>query len=412
MPSRTRIISQNKSVYVSPTGIFLAETTGYLPQQLHRVDNLSFDIDLKGSRQDIREFGQMARIGGISMGEITSKVSFGYYLGNGENEARLGLHTAGITGTSVTTQLAASQFISGILTDDAIKRERNIYVLTAKEGEDAFDSVTFNSSRTSHDVIGFGNVNLTNYTVKFAVGEIPRVDIEAEANNVVFYTGQSSGLKNPALNITGGRADSGFFRLDAPSTGDMDVLVLRPDDVLISFSNDTIAAEGTGKVGGAIFSGLSITTASIEVPLKRTAIMTLGRERPVAKPLDFPVDVTLSMNAIVKQWGKGSLEYVLTGTANNNTIDIRVDVTDDSNTNKHTFILRNAYLDSQKFKIGLDDNETVDLTFSAQIGGANSTGNGLYHSGSFTGFSTVDSINTGVGTGFIGTTASSDFNPI
>ena len=40
--------------------------------------------------------------------------------------------------------------------------------------------------------------------------------------------------------------------------------------------------------------------------------------------------------------------------------------------------LKNAVLDNQSFSQGLDDNETVDLTFSAQIGGASTTDQGLF----------------------------------
>ena len=42
------------------------------------------------------------------------------------------------------------------------------------------------------------------------------------------------------------------------------------------------------------------------------------------------------------------------------------------------FTLKGAVLDSQSFSQGLDDNETVDLTFSAQIGGASTSNQGLF----------------------------------
>ena len=89
MSSRTRVISQSKAVYASPTGILpvadiggsakaIAES-GFLPQQLHRVDTFSFDIDIAGARQDIREFGQLARIGTITMSELNPSFSLGYF---------------------------------------------------------------------------------------------------------------------------------------------------------------------------------------------------------------------------------------------------------------------------------------------------------------------------------------------
>ena len=66
MASRTRIISQRKAVYVSPTAMkpivgadaankAIASLSGVLPKQLHRVDTFSFDVDLAGGRQDVRE---------------------------------------------------------------------------------------------------------------------------------------------------------------------------------------------------------------------------------------------------------------------------------------------------------------------------------------------------------------------
>ena len=42
-----------------------------------------------------------------------------------------------------------------------------------------------------------------------------------------------------------------------------------------------------------------------------------------------------------------------------------------------------ATLDNQSFSVGLDDNETIDLTFSAQIGGPTTATQGLFYSGSF-----------------------------
>ena len=87
MASRTRVISQNKAVYVTPTGWTIDEEDNMVSgHQLHRVDTFSFDMDLAGARQDVRELGQLARIGTVSLTEINPTLSFGYFLGDGENE--------------------------------------------------------------------------------------------------------------------------------------------------------------------------------------------------------------------------------------------------------------------------------------------------------------------------------------
>ena len=407
MASRTRIISQSKALYVSPTGILpsgcadgnaqadqeakdAAAYSGIMPTQLHRVDTFSFDIDLAGARQDVREFGQLARIGTLTMSELNPSFSVGYYLGNGENEGLLGFDCGGLTDAGA----PSAQFISGVMTENSLKREKNLYVLTVGEGDDAFTNTAFSSNgttiptvtaatgkfsstdRATHDVVSFGNCTFNSYTVNFAVGEIPRVDLEGEAQNIQFNAGGSSGLYNPALDRNAKRADTGQFMLGVPSTGDMNVLVLRPEDVTLSFS------ETTFDFGGTDTSDMHVQSASIEVPMSRGNIQALGAERAVAKPLEFPINVTLSVSAILKNLSQGSIDKILTGTAGDKTTNATIKVKDSENGEvAHHFVLQKAVLDSQNFSVGLDDNETIDMTFSAQIGGPDTTDQGLFYSG-------------------------------
>lgn len=387
MASRTRIISQSKAVYVSPTGTLGGLTapqiadTGFMPQQLHRVDTLSFDIDIAGGRQDIREFGQLARIGTITLGDLNPSFSLGYYLGNGENEGNLGFNGLGKSAINGALQ---DQFISGIIAEDPAKREKNLFVLTVKEGEDAFASTTSfidnptgrftTAERAGHDVVSLGNCSFESYTVNFAVGEIPRVDIDGTAENITFDT-TSSGLYNPSLNKAGGRADTGQFMLGTPSTGNMDVLVLRPEDVTLSFSNEEF------EFGGTDLGDMHVQSASIEVPLSRTPIEALGSAKAVAKPLDFPINVTMSVSALLKNIQAGQIDKILTGNAGNETTNISLTVKADDGKTKHQYIMQKAVMDSQGFSQGLDDNETIELTFSTQVGGVNQTDQGFFYSG-------------------------------
>ena len=388
MASRTRIISQSKAVYVSPTGTLGNLTaaqvakTGVMPQQLHRVDTFSFDIDIAGGRQDIREFGQLARIGTITLGDLNPSFSLGYYLGEGENEGNLGFNGLGISALNGSLQ---DQFISGILSEDPAKREKNLFVLTVKEGADAFASASSftdnptgrftTAERAGHDVVSLGNCNFESYSLNFAVGEIPRVDIDGTAENLTFDT-TSSGLYNPSLNKAGGRADTGQFMLGTPSTGNMDVLVLRPEDVTLSFSRSDDFA-----FGGTSLGDMHVQSASIEVPLSRTPIEALGSAKAVAKPLDFPINVTMSVSALLKNFAEGQIDKILTGSAGAETTDIILKVKGEDGENKHHYIMKKAVMDSQGFSQGLDDNETIDLVFSTQIGGTNQKEQGFFYSG-------------------------------
>lgn len=387
MASRTRIISQSKAVYVSPTGTLGNLTaaqvakTGVMPQQLHRVDTFSFDIDIAGGRQDIREFGQLARIGTITLGDLNPAFSLGYYLGEGENEGNLGFNGLGISALDGSLQ---DQFISGILSEDPAKREKNLFVLTVKEGADAFASTSSftdnptgrftTAERAGHDVVSLGNCNFESYSLNFAVGEIPRVDIDGTAENLTFDT-TSSGLYNPSLNKAGGRADTGQFMLGTPTTGNMDVLVLRPEDVTLSFSKEEFA------FGGTDLGDMHVQSASIEVPLSRTPIEALGSAKAVAKPLDFPINVTMSVSALLKNFQEGQIDKILTGSAGAETTNITLNVKGEDGKTKHQYVMQKAVMDSQGFSQGLDDNETIDLVFSTQIGGTNQTDQGFFYSG-------------------------------
>ena len=392
MASRTRIISQSKALYVSPTGTLPTMTravaeSGVMPAQLHRVDTFSFDIDLAGGRQDVREFGQLARIGTITLGDLNPSFSLGYYLGNAENEGNLGFDALGISPTTAALQ---DQFISGIIDQSPNKREKNLFLSTVAEGKDAFTTAgtdapegAFNANPTGHytaaeiaatDVVSFGNCTFNSYTVNFSVGEIPRVDIEGNAENITFNT-TCSGLYNPSLARDGSRADTGQLMLGVPSTGLMDVLVLRPEDVTLSFSNETM------EVGGTNYGNMHTQSASIEVPLSRTPIEALGSAKAVAQPLDFPINVTLTVNALLKQFDAGQLDLMLTGNAGNETTNVTLKVNGEDGQSRHIYKLQKAVLDSQGFSTTLDDNESIDLVFSAQIGGVGQTDAGFFYSG-------------------------------
>ena len=157
----------------------------------------------------------------------------------------------------------------------------------------------------------------------------------------------------------------------------MSFAVLRPQDVVVSFENDAISA---GDNIGVTLSDICVQSASVEIPLARENVECLGKER-ATKYLEFPINVTVSLSALVNDFKEGSLEYVLTGVAGEDRTDITIRVDDKIGVPVHYYRLKNAVLDSQSFSSTLDDNETVDLTFSAQIAGAATTTEGVFWSG-------------------------------
>jgi hypothetical protein len=163
--------------------------------------------------------------------------------------------------------------------------------------------------------------------------------------------------------------------LGVPSTGNMDVLVLRPEDVTLSFTKDDFS------FGGTNISDMHVQSASIEVPLSRTPIEALGSAKAVAKPLDFPINVTMSVSSLLKNISAGQIDKILTGSAGQETTNIQLTVKGEDGKTKHNFTMQKAVVDSQGFSTSLDDNETIELVFSTQIGGVNQTNQGFFYSG-------------------------------
>ena len=78
-----------------------------------------------------------------------------------------------------------------------------------------------------------------------------------------------------------------------------------------------------------------------------------------------------------------------------------IELKDSNSVDKITYGISGAILTSENYSENLGDNQTVDLTFGLQLGGANDTQNGVFMSGSYP----VDNIVTDffkLGTGKLG----------
>lgn len=383
--SKNRVLSQGKAVYVTKTGVLNNngvaaagdQVSGVEATQLQRIDTFSYDVDIAGARVDVRTFGQLARQAVLVNSDLNATASFGYFLTDGENEHHLGFEVKeSITGDFVSNV----QGISGYLTEHDDYRERNLFVVTVAEGLDAFDADAW-ADRTQHDAIGFGNTFINDYSLELSVGEIPRADVSVEASNLVFYTGVSSGLYNPSINSSNGEmADSGQVALPIPSTGNSDVDVLRDGQITLDLEAGTELG-----IGGASLASIHPQSVSLSVPLSREPLKEIGREFAYARPLTFPIDVTLSVSAIAANQTEGAISTLLTGCAGQEKRNIAVKLFDRCGLGnlKFGYLVQNAVLDNTSNGQDLDGNETVDLQFSAQIGGATTQDEGVFLTGSY-----------------------------
>ena len=79
--ARNRVIYQSEALYTSKDAS--SRLTGD-HRQLHRVQSANFNYTI--NRQDINQFGELARIDSVVLDPPTVSTDFSYYLTDGMNE--------------------------------------------------------------------------------------------------------------------------------------------------------------------------------------------------------------------------------------------------------------------------------------------------------------------------------------
>ena len=356
--ARNRVIYQSEALYVSEN----AGSTGVNShEQLTRVQSANYNFTI--NRQDVNEFGQLARIDSIIMDAPTVGLDFTYYPTDGFNESALGFNVDG-----------DAQFASGHLIQSSGK---NFYITTVAEGSDA---VGIHGNNVA-SVIGLGNAFLTDYTLDLAIGSLPTVSVSMECANInseVALTGTDaiSGVTLPSVDITDGSVIVGDAVLpSAVASGESDgVSALRPGDVLINIADlDGVTFSDINGTGTE--ESIHIQSASLSIPLGRSPIQRLGTRYAYARTVDFPVNATLSVSAILNEVQAQNLSDIIDDA---DTKTVTLTLKDVGGGNAMVYTLSGCKLDSESFSSSIGSNKTVDLTFSTQIGGNNDTDNGVF----------------------------------
>jgi len=360
--ARNRVIYQSEALYVSQN----ANSTGKTAhEQLQRVQSANYSFNI--SRQDINQFGQLSRIDSIVLEAPTVSFDTTYYLGDGFNEECLGFAKGFTIG-----------FASGHMTASSGK---NFYIVTEAEGID------INSSDTApNSVIGIGNAYLTDYTIDASVGSIPTVSTSFEAaniNSVSTLSGTSdgiSGIFSPAISQADGSVINSQIELPNPTTGVGSITALRPGDISIAFGTASTDAEDGPIVDiDGTTDGAHIQSASLSLSMSRSPLERLGSRFPFARTVDFPVNASLSVSAIVNEVTAANLANIID---NQNGITVQLTFNErGTSTAAASYKLVNAKLDSESFSSAIGSNKTVDLTFSTQIGGPTDVTNNILFSG-------------------------------
>jgi hypothetical protein len=379
---RNRIIYQSEALYAGP-----APATGFhygtltlgiggdsnspnsslnLVKQLQRIQTANYSFTVE--RTDVNQFGQLAAIDRVILTNPTVALDFSYINANLANENILGFTV--VSGNADSDVSAISGFLNK--TTD----ERNYFIRTTPEGNDA---VGFSDTGNVNGVIGIGNGFITSYSTEASVGNFPTTTINVEGLNMNFQNG-ISGNYVPAVNPTDGKTLSHFYQLPQAvknvgiGSGNA-ISALRPGDITLSLSNTS--------AGGAKVDKINIQSYTLSFDLARTPIEKLGNKFAFAREIDFPLTITLSIDAQVTDMETGNLASLVEDDSTTYSPSITIKSPTDANLTMAQFKLKGAKLDSQEFSSDIGANKTVTLTFSTQVGGPQDTNNGLFINGQF-----------------------------
>ena len=419
MANRARVIYQSEALYagtVDATGHHFftganasdgvaedgASVTRTGIQQLHRVQSANYSFSI--NRQDVNQFGQLARIDSVSIEPPTVTLDFSYYLTNGFNEQTLGFNIDGGS-DSTWSQALSDELLLGKTADADNPGGKNFFILTTAEGSDAVGSDL--SVEQGKSTIALGNGFVSNYSIEAAVGGMPTASVTVDGLNLRSYTG-TAGLDNPAINTTfgipvtgtefslppavSGKSDAGadgiWGNVD-DTEGDAGIACLRPGDISLSLGLDGRAGEfellpSKGPATDYEGSGSAhIQSFSIDVPISRSVINRLGNPYGYARVTDFPVNISVSVSAILSDLKVGNVADLLFNEEQHDlTFTMREPNASGIGATTLEYKVKGARLEGESFSTSIGDNKSVDLTFTAQLGGQEDKTNGLFISGS------------------------------
>ena len=423
MANRARVIYQSEALYagtVDATGHHYkvsgvgyntnteAEAEGDVKtgiMQLRRVQSANYSFSI--NRQDVNQFGQLARIDSVSIEPPSVTLDFSYYLTNGVNEKLLGFNVSG------DSSALGNEILLGQTDDAENPGGKNFFILTTPEASDAVGNDNLDS--TDNSVIALGNGFVTNYSIEAAVGGMPTASVTIEGLNLRSYNGTQD-LNIPAINTTFGHEIDGVEFSLPPAVsgkgeaaigsdniwgsaddvwqgndegyGDEGIACLRPGDISMSLGTN-------GRAGG--FENLPyseptsdyddgtahIQSFSIDLPIGRSVIQRLGNPYGYARVVDFPVNMSVSVSAILSDLKEANVADMLFDQEEHDLVFTMREPTQSGNGPiALQYTVKGARLDGESFSSSIGDNKTVDLTFTAQVGGPEDEENGIFISGS------------------------------
>lgn len=362
-------------VFVGPspaTGFMFSAATAALPysgnnllRSIPRVQSTSTSLTF--NREDVNQFGQLDRLDSLIVSPPDVALNLDYLLLDGYAENILGFAASG-----------QQAFVSGLI--DGTQSEKNYFLGVAPPGVDLIRATV---NPNDINVVGIGNGVISNYSQTLAVGQIPRASITVQGTNMQTYVG-STGKQSPAIDPnTALQVVAPRFTLPTMSgyTGALLPAALRPGDIVLGFPRTGSFGDYTSGVGEIHVQGISLS-----VPIATDPVFQLGNPYAIARPIRFPVNCTLTVDALAADVAEDNVASVFCSDDPVNLYyQMKNPSCDRNGSNAMTVWFNQAKLVNRDYSASIGQNSTVRLTYTNQLGGIspNYLNQGVVVSGSY-----------------------------
>lgn len=329
--------------------------------QLHRVQSASVSFD--NPLENVNQFGNTAAIDKVANTSPTPTIDFSYYPTNGINEYRLGFPIDGVTSVA-----------SGILNTN--QDDKNYFLLYTPEGVDA----VADTDRANHYVECVGNGFITSFEMTASVGGYFEASVSLEGSNYAVHQ-NSSGNNIPAVNTDNGSEITAWqYAIPLQTSGISSMpTVIRKGGITVE------GLPGAGLLGTDL-SKAHLQSFTVSIPFGRDALEKLGNDFVFARPVQTPIDATVSLDFNVSELSTGTLANIFNN-CQNTAFDFTIKAAaclDGADTEHMAIVVKKAYFENEDGSLDIGSAKNGSVSFQVPIGASNQTDAGIFFSGTYT----------------------------
>jgi hypothetical protein len=332
--TRKRIIYQSESLFAGKEGT---------PEVLRRIQSANYSFTVP--RQDVSQYGQLGQIERVIVEVPTVNLDFTYNLwgsdgGSGKNNEQV------LFGTTACDTTGSRGIMYNVNSDSDIEKQR-YQICLSNEGTDYFGT-----GQGSNKAIIIDNGFLSSTSWTGSVGDVPSATVNVESTKMRMATPDNS----PTA-----AADSAT----TPR-------VLRPGNVTFTATGSMSNSGASNVIPALGVDVLHVQSFTISMDMPRESISRLGDKFEYARVITFPLQATLSMEAIVSTQAADNLNEIVgtdSGTASDPGYVIDVSCGKEGTTGVYGmgFRFKDAKVEGHSFSTSIGANKSVTLDFAVQV---------------------------------------------